>query len=97
MSRHLFIGGPADGEWRETDRDVEFWSVAYNTPTSYYNGGGDLPLTYETHVYKRERLEERRPGMWSAGVEHVFVHSSVRGSGFLRALILGYRRPKVET
>jgi len=93
MSRHLFIGGPADGEWRETDRDVEFWSVVDNTPTSYYNDDA-LPLTYETHVYKRERLEERLPGARSAAIEHVFVHSSVRNTGFLRALILGYRRAK---
>jgi hypothetical protein len=97
MNRHLFIGGPADGEWKEVERERELWRVAELPPVRfdpYSPLDSSQLITYKEHVYFRRYWRDDD----SNRIHTFYVHSDVPLSSVFSLLIAGYRQPapKVE-
>lgn len=93
MTRHLFIGGPADGEWREVDADSPWWRVVEwpqeVRATPYGPSGVDLQ-TGTVHMYLRRLYKD-----FDAGRTHAFyVHPDVKSNEVFSMLVAAYPRSK---
>lgn len=91
MSRHLFIGGPADGEWRDVDADALWWSVtewSQEIRATPYDPVVDGLVTGRVHHYIRRFWRDDE-----AKILHTFyVHSSVKTYEVFPMLVSGYRK-----
>jgi len=98
MSYHLFIGGPADGEWRNVSYDAATWRVSVYKSVVDYESPPQMmeDLSFEVHNYKREYLQEHLPGRREPTIVTIYTHESLVGYGIIRALIDGYRKPKEQ-
>lgn len=90
MTRHLFLGGYADGEWREVDDDNPRWRVAEPPGEIIPDPSGSVAYGFAAgtvHVYIRRSLIEQ-----DSGITHTFyVHPDVNPRRLFSLLVAGYR------
>jgi hypothetical protein len=82
----LFIGGPADGQWREVEYLSPECAIPVLEPCSATAFGPKDPMTaerFDTTIYRLEKLQD------GAGRYYVYVYPDSRC--VLRALIEGYK------
>lgn len=80
--KFLFLGGPADGQWRETDRMPEYrvvWSPPFNP------GKWDEPTPYEFHHYRAMPFQAG-PKRWL-----VYIYSELKIEEAFQILLEGYQ------
>jgi hypothetical protein len=88
MSKHLFIGGHADGEWREVEGDRPDFSVAKPIQSSGHPGTmlAFDRAEYAITVYRRELFRANK-------MEIIFyVEKSLPIEVAFEMLIAGYRK-----
>lgn len=96
MSYHLFIGGPADGERRDVDRDAPTWRVTewpHETRATPYDPIVDGLVIGKEHVYIRRQYHNYD----TKTLHQFYVHSSIDPRDVFGVLVAGYRKPKVTT
>lgn len=90
MTICLFIGGPADGERRDVERDPEMWRVAeWPTALSLVPFSPADTITAKEHIYFRNYWQDKD----SKRLYTFYLHSSIQYASVFDILISGYRRP----
>lgn len=92
MTRHLFIGGPADGEWRDVEHACEVWRVAEipARPDPFTLPIASQLLTFREHRYIRRYWKDYD----SKRLHKFYVHEDIQPRDVFAMLIAGYRQPK---
>lgn len=73
--RYLFVGGPADGEWRETDGEPTYLVSVMER--------GLLGLKTEAYALQPFQDNETRT--------YIYFHESIRPGALIHALLAGYK------